>query len=153
MCLCPFSCALHHVKAHLWQLCTQNESVTSSPVSWDAQTNFVFSSSLSCQIQLCSLVELSSDDGLLNSNNRSRDKGKNFKFAFLTWLLLAILRKYEEENNLADYFAICFHMVILFSLPRLKSLLLCPVCETLADSPISMSWPFPSLLFRDSKWM
>lgn len=55
---CPFSPALHHGKAHLWQLCTLSESVISSLLSWDAQINFVFSSSLSCQIQLCSLVEL-----------------------------------------------------------------------------------------------
>lgn len=43
--------------AHLWQLCTQNESVTSSAVSQDAQMNFFFTN-LSCLIQFCSLAEL-----------------------------------------------------------------------------------------------
>lgn len=75
-------------------------------------------------------------------------KERNFKCAFLTWLLLAILRKYEGENNL-DYFSICFHMVILLfsSQIQISSTVPC-LWDPSWLPPISMSWPFPSLLFK-----
>lgn len=110
-----------------------------------------FFTNLSCLIQLCletkqHLVELK---GYLiplmefKTLNRPKSEG-NVECAFLAWLLLVILRKYEEQSESRCLFShllsSCGHASL--SSFTLKSLFLYPVCETLAHSLITISWLF-----------